>query len=182
LQENPARALVWTAPTLAFGFFVLSAFFLSAAWLVSTLLATLMLAAAWLVSTLLAAGRTVILRVTTGRLLTTAAAADVFTTLLHTLISFSVVCHVNPPFDRCFENFGPSENDGLTCQVSSTFMPKENQSNCASPCGLNSISEHSNNTGEHKSRTTRRQSAESSRQEQLSELELFGVFCVICGQ
>jgi hypothetical protein len=57
------------------------------------------LAAARLISTLLAtAGRTVILRIASRRLLATAAsAADILTTLLHTLISFSVVCHVNPP-------------------------------------------------------------------------------------
>jgi hypothetical protein len=74
---------------------------LSAARLISTLatwLATLLLAAAWLVSTLLAtAGRTVILRIASRRLLA-ATAADILATLLHALISFSVVCHVNLPF------------------------------------------------------------------------------------
>ena len=94
---------MWTAPALASGFFVLSAFFLSAARLVSTLLTTLLLAAARLIATLLAtaAGRTVILRIASRGLLAAATTTtDVFTTLLHTLISFSVVCHVNPPLCR----------------------------------------------------------------------------------
>jgi hypothetical protein len=107
---------------------------LAAARLVSTLLTTLLLAATRLIATLLATtGRTVILRIASRRLLAAATTAtDILATLLHTLISFSVVCHVNPPLlIVVFENFGPSEKTAHASDHTSTFMPKENQGDCA---------------------------------------------------
>jgi hypothetical protein len=56
--------------------------------------------AAWLrfgiLATLLATGRSIILRIASRRLLA-AAARCILATLLDALISFSLVCHINPP-------------------------------------------------------------------------------------
>ena len=84
---------MWTAPLLASSLFVLSAFFITAA--VATLagveLATLL--TVLLPAALLATGRTIILRITTRRMLSTALTAALF----HTLVPLSIVCHINPP-------------------------------------------------------------------------------------
>jgi hypothetical protein len=88
---------------------VLSAFFVAAAVRafgrikVAAALAgllTLLTALAWLVAflaalltALLAARRTIVLRITTWRMLAATFAGSLF----HTLISLSVVCHIDPP-------------------------------------------------------------------------------------
>jgi hypothetical protein len=82
---------VWTAPLLLSGLFVLSAFFLAA----TLLAARLALLATRFLTRLLAAGCAIVLRITAGGLLATL--INVFSALLHTLISFSVVCHTNLP-------------------------------------------------------------------------------------
>jgi hypothetical protein len=78
---------------------VLSAFFVAAAVTAfvrveATRLATLLTAVlTTLLAALLTAGRTIVLRITTWRML----AAAFSGALLHALISLSVVCHNNPP-------------------------------------------------------------------------------------
>jgi hypothetical protein len=91
------------------GLFVLPAFFIAAAvgtagWIeiaLLTWLLTLLAALTWLLATWLNAARPcglMFLKVATRRLLTaTTTTADVLTPLLHSLISFSVVCHITRP-------------------------------------------------------------------------------------
>jgi hypothetical protein len=100
---------VWTAPPLATSILlVLSALFVAAVTAacrieIATTLAgllTLLTALAWDISALLTAlatSRTIILRITSRRMLT----ATFASTLVHTLISLSVVCHMDPPVLVC---------------------------------------------------------------------------------
>jgi hypothetical protein len=66
--------------------------------LAALLLAACLIAllAARLLARLLAAGCAIVLRITAGSLLTTAL-IDVFSALLHALVSFSIVCHIILP-------------------------------------------------------------------------------------
>lgn len=77
-----------TAPFLASGLFVLSAFFITAA-----VAASAGVEITAVLSLLLAACGAIILWVTSRRVLTAAFASA----LLHALISLSIVCHMNPP-------------------------------------------------------------------------------------
>jgi len=149
---------------------VLSAFFVAAAVTaacrikIATGLAgllTLLTALARDISALLtplATSRTIILRITSRRMLATTFAS----TLFHTLISVSVVCHIDPPVLVCCLNCQAVEVRPFALVVS-IVMPDANVVECsAAPC-RNVGGEHSNDTSEHKSRTDK-QKADGTKQ------------------
>jgi hypothetical protein len=76
----------------------------------------------------LAASRTIILRITAGGVLAT----TLPTTLFHALVSFSVVCHISPPFFRSMRIFRPSTNGRPLDGFINHHAKKKNQRNRAS--------------------------------------------------
>jgi hypothetical protein len=134
---------VWTAPLLASCLFVLSAFFLTAALLLAA--ARLFL----LVALRAITGCAIVLRVASRRLLaTTSAAGYILTALLHTLISFSDVCHINPPlFFSLMRIFRAVRRRPKHIRFLINLYAKKKISTIANvDAASDSINEHSNNT------------------------------------